>query len=103
MSEENILDRTTALKLFTQGSATLINLDKDRGILKENYLADFILLSDDYFTTSEDKILNIESKLTIVNGKVVYANEEYRNYAAPQPKAIPEWSPVNYYGGYQKN
>jgi len=103
MSEENILDRTTALKLFTQGSAKLINLDKDRGILKENYLADFILLSDDYFTTSEDKILNIESKLTIVNGKVVYANEEYRNYAAPQPKAIPEWSPVNYYGGYQKN
>lgn len=103
MSEENILDRTTALKLFTQGSATLINLDKDRGILKENYLADFILLSDDYFTTSEDKIVNIESKLTIVNGKVVYASEEYRNYAAPQPKAIPEWSPVNYYGGYQKN
>lgn len=103
MNEENILDRTTALKLFTQGSAQLIDLDSDRGMLKENYLADFSILSDDYFSVPEDKILNIESKLTVVNGKVVYTNDEYRAYAKPQPKAIPEWSPVNYFGGYQKN
>lgn len=103
MSEENILDRTTALKLFTQGSAQLINLDSDRGILKENYLADFTLLSNDYFAASEEQILTMESKLTVVNGKVVYANDEYRAFAAPQPKALPEWSPVNYFGGYQKN
>lgn len=103
MNEENILDRTTALKLFTQGSAQLINLDSDRGILKKDYLADFTILSDDYFSVPENTILNMEAKLTVVNGKVVYANDEYRSYAAPQPKAIPEWSPVNYFGGYQKN
>ena len=103
MSEENIVDRTTALKLFTQGSAQLINLDKDRGMLRENYLADFIILSDDYFTTAEDNILNMESKLTVVNGKIVYADNDYRSFATPQPKAIPAWSPVNYFGGYQKN
>lgn len=103
MNEENILDRTTALKLFTQGSAQLINLDSDRGILKKDYLADFTILSDDYFSVPENNILNMEAKLTVVNGKVVYANDEYRSYAAPQPKAIPEWSPVNYFGGYQKN
>ncbi|MFD2602671.1 amidohydrolase [Flavobacterium suzhouense] len=103
MNEENILDRTTALKLFTQGSAQLINLDSDRGMLKKNYLADFTILSDDYFSVPENTILNMEAKLTVVNGKVVYANDEYRAYAVPQPKAIPEWSPVNYFGGYQKN
>ena len=103
MLDENIQDRTTALKLFTYGSAQLINLEKDRGILKENNLADFAILSDDYFNTAEDKILNIESKLTVVNGKVVYADETFRTFAQPTPKAIPDWSPVNYFGGYQKN
>ena len=103
MADENIVDRTTALKLFTLGSAQLINLEKDRGMLAANYLADFTILSDDYFTTAENNILNMEAKLTVVNGKVVYADDDFRQFAAPQPKAIPEWSPVNYFGGYQKN
>ncbi|MNR02543.1 Amidohydrolase family protein [compost metagenome] len=103
MLDENIQDRTVALKLFTYGSAQLINLEKDRGMLKANNLADFVILSDDYFNTSEEKILNIESKLTVVNGKVVYADNDFRTFANPIPKAIPEWSPVNYFGGYQKN
>ncbi|RYJ42791.1 amidohydrolase [Flavobacterium beibuense] len=101
MAEENIQDRTAAIKLFTQGSAALLRLDADRGMLKENYLADFILLSDDYFTVPEDRILNIQSVLTVVNGKVVYGNNEFEQYAPEKLKAIPQWSPVNYYGGYQ--
>jgi predicted amidohydrolase YtcJ len=103
MADENILDRTAALKLFTQGSAKLINLERDRGMLKENYLADFIILSDDYFSVPEANILNMESKLTVVNGKVVYADNEFSRFSLPQPKAVPSWSPVNFYGGYQNN
>ncbi|KOP38361.1 amidohydrolase [Flavobacterium sp. WLB] len=103
MNDENILDRTTALKLFTYGSAQLINIEKDRGMLTADKLADFSILSDDYFATPEEKILNIESKLTVVNGKVVYADNEFRTFAKETPKAIPDWSPVNYFGGYQKN
>lgn len=101
MAEENILDKNVALKLFTQGSASLVRLDADRGMLKENYLADFILLSDDYFTATEEQILNMQSVLTVVNGKVVYGNNEFEQYGPEKLKAIPEWSPVNYYGGYQ--
>ncbi|QEE50240.1 amidohydrolase [Flavobacterium alkalisoli] len=101
MAEENIQDRTAAIKLFTQGSAALVRLDADRGMLKENYLADFILLSDDYFTVPEDRILNMQSVLTVVNGKVVYGNNEFEQYGPEKVKAIPAWSPVNYYGGYQ--
>ncbi len=34
-ANENKLDRITALKLYTQGSASLINQDKDRGAIKK--------------------------------------------------------------------
>jgi predicted amidohydrolase YtcJ len=101
--ERNILDRETALKLYTQGSARLVRLDKDRGIIKEGYLADFAILSDDYFKVADDKILDITSNLTVVNGVIVYADDIFKSVIEPQPKAIPDWSPINYFGGYHKN
>lgn len=101
-ADKNVLDRTTALKLFTQGSAKLVRLDSDRGMIKENYLADFIVLSDDYFSVADPKIQDITANLTVVDGKIVYADEVFQGLAKPLPKAIPEWSPVNFYGGYQK-
>lgn len=101
-ADKNVLDRTTALKLFTQGSAKLVRLDADRGMIKENYLADFIVLSDDYFSVADRKIQDITANLTVVDGKIVYADGVFQGLAKPLPKAIPEWSPVNFYGGYQK-
>ncbi len=101
LSDDNLLDRISALKLYTQGSAKLVGLDKDRGMLKENYLADFIILSDDYFKVSEQDILKITSNVTVVNGDIVYANAIFKDLMPLQPKAIPDWSPVNFYGGYQ--
>jgi len=101
--DRNILDRATALKLYTQGSAKLVKLESDRGILKENYLADFAILSDDYFSIADEKILDITSNLTVVNGQIVYADSIFKGLINPLPKAIPEWSPINFFGGYQKN
>lgn len=101
-ADKNVLDRTTALKLFTQGSAKLVRLDADRGMIKENYLADFIVLSDDYFSVADRKIQDITANLTVVDGKIVYADDVFQGLSKPLPKAIPEWSPVNFYGGYQK-
>lgn len=100
--DSNLLDRKTALQLFTSGSAKLVNLDKDRGVLKAGFLADFIILSEDFFTVSEEKILDIESLLTVVGGKVVYGNGAFASFAPAIPAAIPAWSPINFYGGYQK-
>ena len=102
-SDRNILDRETALKLYTQGSAKLVRLDKDRGMLKEGYLADFAILSEDYFNVPDEKILDITSNLTVVNGEIVYADDIFKSLINPFPRAIPDWSPANYYGGYQKN
>ncbi|MCW5923923.1 MAG: amidohydrolase [Saprospiraceae bacterium] len=101
-SAENLLDRHTALRLYTQGSAQLVGLQKDRGMLKAGYLADLCVLSDDYFQVRDEAILQLESVLTIVDGKVVYGAGEFSQLAPPIPAAIPVWSPVNFYGGYQK-
>lgn len=101
MSKNSLLDRTTALKLYTQGSAQLIRMDKDRGTIKEGYLADFALLSDDYFKVGDGQILNLESVLTILNGEVVYGEGEYSTLDKKKIDVIPTWSPVKFYGGYQ--
>lgn len=98
---ENKLNRVTALKLYTQGSASLINLDKDRGAIKKGYVADLAILNDDYLKTDAENIKNIHSLLTVLDGKVVYGEGEYKALAPVQPAAIPAWSPVNYFGGYQ--
>ncbi len=101
MNDANLLDRTTALKLYTQGSAKLVNLHADRGMIKEGYLADFAVLSANYFEAPEEEIKDITAHLTILNGKAVYADGIFKNLVNPAPVAIPNWSPVNYYGGYQ--
>lgn len=101
MSPENRLDRLTALQLYTQGSARLIRTDHEMGKIKEGYLADIALLNHDYFKVEESAIVSLESLLTILNGKIVYAGAGFDNWnPAPMP-IIPDWSPVRYYGGYQ--
>jgi hypothetical protein len=64
--------------------------------------ADMSMLSADYFSIPPDDVRDLESLLTIVNGKIVYAAGEYKFLDIPVHGAIPEWSPVKYYGGYQK-
>lgn len=100
-AQENRLDRIAALKLFTIGSASLINQDKDRGKIKPGYLADLAILSGDYLSVEVEKIKEIKSEFTILGGKAVYGSGIFPGLAPSVPKAIPEWSPVNFYGGYQ--
>ncbi|KMQ64527.1 amidohydrolase [Chryseobacterium angstadtii] len=100
MAKENTLDRQTALSLSTYGGYELIK-DFQKGKIKKDYFADLIILDKDYFTVNEEDIKSITSKLTIVDGKVVYGDETYKNAAPASLPVIPDWSPVKYYGGYQ--
>ena len=63
-------------------------------------LADLAVLSADYFSVPEEEIKGIESVLTVVGGKVVYGAGEFAQLAPPPLPVLPEWSPVNAYGGY---
>jgi predicted amidohydrolase YtcJ len=98
---KDVLSRYQALKLMTQGSAWMSGEEKLKGTLTKGQYADVVILPQDYFTMDIEKIKNLESSLTIVNGKVVYAAPEYRQYAPPPLGVTPDWSPVKYYGGYQ--
>lgn len=100
-AKENTLDRLSALRLYTVGSASLVNMDKDRGALKTGNLADLVILNDDYLATDAENIKNLHSVLTVLDGKVVYGEGTFSSYAPKPVKAIPDWSPVNFYGGYQ--
>ena len=98
--EENRFDRAEALKLYTVGSSWFSTEDGKKGSLVPGQLADLAILSSDYFSIPEEDIKKLESVLTIVGGKVVYATAEFSKLAPPELPVSPEWSPVKYYGGY---
>ena len=101
--EDEVLDKFTALQLYTSGSAWCSGEENEKGKLVKGMYADMAILSDDYFSIPPDKVRNIKSLMTIVNGKIVYASGQYSSYNPPVPSVIPDWSPVKYYGGYQKS
>ncbi|OEY94997.1 amidohydrolase [Acinetobacter proteolyticus] len=97
--EQNLLDRKTALKLWTKGSAWFSGEHQHKGALSSVELADLIVLSDDYFAVDDDEIQWIESVLTVMNGKIVYAGAEFKDQDPSIPPASPDWSPVKRFGG----
>jgi predicted amidohydrolase YtcJ len=101
-STENRFDREEALKLYTLGSSWFSTEDGKKGALAPGQLADLAVLSGDYFSIPEEEIKHLESVLTIVGGKVVYASEEFSKLAPPALPVSPDWSPVKGYGGYAK-
>src|SRR5258705_9897684 len=101
-TEENRLDRDEALKLYTLGSSWFSTEDGKKGALAPGQLADLAVLSADCFSVPEEEIKQLESVLTIVGGKIVYATAEFSRLAPPELPVSPSWSPVRSYGGYAK-
>lgn len=98
--DANRLDRATALRLYTQGSAWLSGEEAGKGALAVGQLGDLVVLSADYFAVPEEEIKGIQSVLTVVGGKVVYAAEPFAGHGPPPLPVTPDWSPVALYGGY---
>lgn len=71
------ITRLEALRLYTIGSAWLSHDENDLGTLEVGKHADFAVLSGDYLTVPEEAILGLSSVLTIVGGKVVYADPDF--------------------------
>ncbi|MEU1802366.1 amidohydrolase [Streptomyces sp. NPDC019937] len=97
----NRVDRETALAMYTRAGARLTGEDEVKGALRPGFYGDLAILSDDYFTVPERDIPHIESVLTIVGGRIVYAAAEYEGLDEDIPAVTPEWSPVARFGGYQ--
>jgi predicted amidohydrolase YtcJ len=99
--EANRLDRETALRLWTEGSAWFSSEAERKGLIAEGRLADLAVLSDDLFAVPEEGIKGLGSVLTMVGGRVVHGSGDFQGMAPPLPPVSPDWSPVGYYGGYQ--
>ncbi|WP_273453206.1 amidohydrolase [Nevskia ramosa] len=98
----NLVDRETALTMYTKANAWFSNEEGAKGQIKIGQLADFALLSADYFSVPEDQIRNLVSVLTVVGGKPVYGDDEFKPLAPALPPAMPDWSPVNFGSQYYK-
>ena len=71
------ITRLEALRLYTLGSAWFSFEEDQLGSIETGKLADLVVLSDDYFSVTEDGIKGLSSVLTIVGGKVVHADEVF--------------------------
>ncbi len=97
------LDRETALMLWTQGSAWFSTEQGKKGQIKVGQLADLAVLSQDYFSIPEEQIKGIESVMTVVDGKVVYAAGSFSPLAPPAIPVLPDWSPVAQVPGHYRS
>ena len=102
--ENNRLDRTKALELWTKGSAWFSGEDDRKGAIRAGEYADLAVLSADYFTIPDEEIKDLHSVLTLVGGEIVHGDDGFKDLAPPLPPASPDWSPVRSFGGhYQRD
>jgi len=99
--QHNLLDRETALRMWTENVAWFSNEEGKRGRIQAGQFADLIVPSKDYFSVPEDEISFLTSDLTVVGGRVVYGAGAF----APLddnllPPAMPDWSPTRTFKGY---
>lgn len=69
--------RGEALRMYTRGSAWLAHDESRRGSLEVGKFADLAVLTADYLTVPLERIGAIRSVLTMVGGRVVYADGGY--------------------------
>ena len=75
---EETPNRADALRFYTIGSAWFSQDEDNRGSLEAGKLADLAVLSKDYMSAPVEQIGGIESLLTMVGGKIVYAAGSFK-------------------------
>jgi predicted amidohydrolase YtcJ len=77
---EELPTRMQALRLYSEGSAWFTFDERERGSLAVGRLADLAVLSKDYLTVPTAEIGSIVSLLTMVGGRIVYADGPFAVY-----------------------
>lgn len=101
--ESNMISREKAIELYTKGSAWFSKEQDKKGSFVEGQLADFAVLSKDFFGIPNEEIKSLYSVMTVVGGDIVHASDEFSKYNPPLPPVSPDWSPIKYYGTYDQN
>jgi len=74
LGKEHAITAKEALQLYTINNARIMGVDKDRGSIEVNKLADLVVLSQNILDVPLDAIKDTKAYLTVVGGKVVYRN-----------------------------
>jgi len=57
---------------YTRDSAYAEHMEHEKGIIKEGYSADIVILSEDIFHTPKEDIMRVRPVLTICDGEITY-------------------------------
>ena len=98
--QANLLDRETALRLWTESNTWFSNEAGKKGQIMVGQLADLAILSADYLSVPEDEIQDITSVLTLLGGVTVHASGDFDHMSPTLPPPMPDWSPARQFGGY---
>ncbi|TAM08360.1 MAG: amidohydrolase [Paraburkholderia sp.] len=98
--QRNLLDRETALRMWTEYVTWFSNEAGKKGCIAVGQLADLIVPDRDFFSCPEDDIADTTALLTVVGGRIVWGAGPFSPFDAPIPPAMPDWSPVHAFGGY---
>jgi predicted amidohydrolase YtcJ len=71
---EQKLTMEEAIKYYTLGSAYAQFMEDRKGIIKNRYLADIVILDKDLLSIPEGQIMKTKVDYTIIGGKVVYTS-----------------------------
>jgi hypothetical protein len=76
LAPQERINRVQLLKMSTSYAAAYVLKDKELGTLEAGKLADFVVLSKDYFTIPEEEIPSVYPLMTVVGGKTIVLREE---------------------------
>jgi len=79
LAPQERINRVQLLKMSTSYAASYVLKDKELGTLEPGKLADFVVLSKDYFTIPEEAIPTVYPLMTVVGGKTIVLREELAN------------------------
>ena len=68
----------TALRHFTRDAAYAAFMEKEAGMLREGFLADFVVLSEDLLALPPEQLLRVKVERTVVGGREVFVAEKVR-------------------------
>lgn len=72
LDSSQLLTREEALIAHTRANGALVNRGQSLGQIRPGFLADFLVLDGDYLTVDEDRIKELRTVMTVVDGDTVY-------------------------------
>lgn len=82
------ISRMEALRVYTMGSAWHGRDETKLGSLEPGKLADLAVLSQDYLTVTDDQLRRMRSLLTMVDGKIMFADPSFLRCDAKQGRDV---------------